>query len=97
MYSFCAGGLNEIMKCTKMEILAILCATACHDVGHPGVNNKYLCSTHDKTAIQVIALGFVVVHCSIQSCQPLTNMCTQLSGTIYLLLLLNSLICIQVQ
>ena len=48
------GGLNDIMKLTPMEILAILLATACHDVGHPGVNNKFLCATNDKTAIQVL-------------------------------------------
>lgn len=51
-YLLSFGGLNDIMKCTQMEILAILLATACHDVGHPGVNNKFLCATHDKTAIQ---------------------------------------------
>jgi len=51
-YLISFGGLNDIMKCTKMEIMAILLATACHDVGHPGVNNKFLCATHDKTAIQ---------------------------------------------
>ena len=56
------GGLNDIMKLTPMETLAILLATACHDVGHPGVNNKFLCATNDKTAIQV--LGSAVGLCS---------------------------------
>lgn len=46
------GGLHEIMKLTNMEIFAMLLATACHDVGHPGINNGFLCSTADKTAIQ---------------------------------------------
>ena len=35
-YTIFSGGLHDIMKCNKMEIMAILLSTACHDVGHPG-------------------------------------------------------------
>ena len=70
-YTIFSGGLHDIVKCNKMEIMAILLATACHDVGHPGVNNKFLCATHDKTAIQVMALGFLVVCISDSIMRPL--------------------------
>ncbi len=40
------------MNLSTLEILTQIVASACHDVGHPGVSNNFLCGTGDKIAIQ---------------------------------------------
>jgi len=35
-----------------LDRYALLCSACCHDVGHPGVNNPFLCDSRHDLAIQ---------------------------------------------
>lgn len=44
-------GAAEKWGLTTLETLSVLVAALCHDIGHPGVNNRFLVLTHDELAL----------------------------------------------
>ena len=44
---------SQILNCiSSVEILGCVIATLGHDVGHPGLNNRFLVNIHDPLAIR---------------------------------------------
>ena len=51
-YMLATGGFAQLLQLTQDQVLASLLAALVHDVGHPGVNNAFLCATSDPLALR---------------------------------------------
>lgn len=49
-YFVCNSDLVKFMS--KLDVLAVLIASLGHDVGHPGVTNRYLVNNRDRIALR---------------------------------------------
>jgi hypothetical protein len=51
-YLLSSGNVLEALKLNQISVASLLIAAAIHDVGHPGLNGKFLITTNSPLAIQ---------------------------------------------